>query len=129
MVSVFFRPFPWEVRNVNTLIAGLEGVALLVALVVSQRRLRSIGRLAFRRPIVIFALVYIGMFTVAFSNIGNFGILARQRTQALPLIVLLVALPLVDDVRRDRRDDALGEDLPPPSARQSDLVNPSRIGR
>ena len=114
VVSVFFRPFPWEVRNVNTLIAGLEGVALLVALVVSQRRLRSIGRLAFRRPIVIFALVYIGMFTVAFSNIGNFGILARQRTQALPLIVLLVALPLVDDVRRDRRDDALGEDLPPP---------------
>ena len=105
VVSVFFRPFPWEVRNVNTLISGLEGVALLVALVASQRRLRSIGRLAFRRPIVIFALVYIVMFTVAFSNIGNFGILARQRTQALPLIVILVAFPLVDDVRRERSGD------------------------
>ena len=128
VVSVFFRPFPWEVRNVNTLISGLESVALLIALVMSQRRLRSIGRLAFHRPIVIFALVYIVMFTVAFSNIGNFGILARQRTQALPLIVLLVAFPRVDEVRRRLPEGDLEEDLPP-QADRGDLVNPSKIER
>ena len=115
VVSVFFRPFPWEVKNVNTLISGLESVALLVALIASQRRLRSIGGLASRRPIVIFSLVYIVMFTVAFSNIGNFGILARQRTQALPLIVLLVAFPLVEEVRRGRSDGELQDLTPHPT--------------
>lgn len=92
-VSVFFRPFPWEVSNAQNLLAGLEGLALIAGLVASFQRLRSIPKLIFRRPIAIFAIAYIAMFTVAFANIGNFGILARQRTQALPLIVLLMAFP------------------------------------
>jgi hypothetical protein len=30
----------------------------------------------------------------AFSAIGNFGILTRQRTQVLPFVLVLAALPL-----------------------------------
>jgi hypothetical protein len=105
VVSVFFRPFPWEVANLANLLAGVEGLSLIVALAFAARRLRSWPRLAKRRPILVFAAVYVTMFAVGFTNIGNFGILARQRTQALPLIVFLMALPLVDDVLRARSDD------------------------
>lgn len=93
VVSVFIRPFPWEVGNSATAISSVEGLVLAVTLVASHRRIRSIGKLLFQRPLLLFAFAYVMMFTVAFSNIGNFGILARQRTQALPLLVFLIALP------------------------------------
>ena len=65
--------------------------ALVVA---SWRRLASIfGRLR-SEPYVTYAVVYLLMFFFAFGTIGNFGILARQRSQAMPFVfVLLRAVP------------------------------------
>ena len=41
-----------------------------------------------------YAVVYLLMFFFAFGTIGNFGILARQRSQAMPFVfVLLCAVP------------------------------------
>ena len=37
------------------------------------------------------------MFVIAFSSIGNFGIMTRQRTQVLPLFLVLLALPASDN--------------------------------
>ena len=93
-VSTFFRPFPWEVRNGPTAIAGLESLILASLLAISLPRFRSSGRLLWRRPIFVFSAAYILMFVVAFSYIGNVGILARQRTQALPFVLMFAALPL-----------------------------------
>jgi hypothetical protein len=39
------------------------------------------------------------MFVIAFSSIGNFGIMTRQRTQVFPFVLVLLCLPLprIDD--------------------------------
>ena len=39
-----------------------------------------------------YAVVYLLIFFFAFGTISNFGILARQRTQALPFVFVLLAL-------------------------------------
>ena len=106
VVSVLFRPFPWEARNVNALIAAAEGLLLLGLFAVSWRRRaqlsrssRCVGR-SWCSPAPTSSCSPIG-----FSFIANFGILARQRTQVLPMVLVLLALPLVrrPSSRRGRR--------------------------
>lgn len=93
LVTVFFRPFPWEAGNVTGLLAGAEGLLLMIMFAVSWRRLLSLPRMALRRPFIVFALAYVLLFAVGFSFIANFGILARQRVQALPVLLIVLALP------------------------------------
>jgi hypothetical protein len=38
---------------------------------------------------------YTLLFILAFSGFGNFGILARQRSQLFPLVLVALALPYV----------------------------------
>lgn len=111
LVTVFFRPFPWEAGNLNGLVAGAEGLLLLAMLAVSWRRLMSLPRLALRRPFIVFALVYVLLFTVGFSFIANFGILARQRVQALPILLIVLALPQarMPSLSVRRRDDGAAD--------------------
>lgn len=95
LITVMFRPFPWEATNPQLLIQGLEGVLLLGLLVASWRRLRLVPRLMRAYPYIAFAVFYVLSFVWAFSNIGNFGILARQRVLMLPLFLVLLALPVL----------------------------------
>jgi hypothetical protein len=92
-LSVLFRPLPWEARNVGNLIAAAESLLLLGLVLTSLRRLRYWPMSAWRRPILIFAATYTLLFVVAFSSIGNGGILARQRVQLLPFVLLAVSVP------------------------------------
>lgn len=95
LVTVPFRPFPWEVLdNPQAVLSGMEGLALFGLLVASWRRLRELPRLAMHQPMVTMAAAYTIGFCIAFSAIGNFGILARQRAQLLPFMVILLCLPL-----------------------------------
>ncbi len=68
---------------------------LLGLFVWSLPRMVTLPRLMLRRPYVTFALTYTLGFVIAFANIGNFGILARQRSQLLPLFAVLLCLPPV----------------------------------
>lgn len=91
-VSVTMRPFAWEAGSIVSQIASLEGVFLagLVAW-----RWRVLGRLVFearRRPLVAFAVTYVVLFVIAFSNINNEGILVRQRTQMFPYLLMAFAV-------------------------------------
>lgn len=105
IVSVLFRPFPWEARNFNSLIAGAESALLIVLLVVGWRRLVSLPQLILRRPFLVFCGVYILLFSIGFSFIGNFGILARQRVQVMPVVLVLLALQ-VSASRGSERDES-----------------------
>lgn len=91
--SVVFRPLPWEARSVNALIAAVEGLLLLGLFAASWRRLLTFPLLALRRPFLVFVGAYVVVFSVGFSYVANFGILARQRTQMLPMVLVLLALP------------------------------------
>src|SRR5688500_16371434 len=99
-VTVLFRPFPFEVRNVQALLTSLEGLSLLGLAALSLRRLARLPLELFRRPYVALAVVYTFAFIYAFSSIGNFGILARQRSQLLPVlfVVLCISRPGTADV-------------------------------
>jgi hypothetical protein len=102
VVTILFRPFLFEANSIQVLITALESTVLLVLTV---RRIRPIGRAvrSFRRlPYVTFVVVYGLLFIVAFSSIGNFGILARERCQLLPFFLVLLAVPGV----RGRRPSA-----------------------
>ncbi len=91
-VTVLFRPFPWEAPNALGLISSLESLALLV-LLGSRLRPRQFLRAVRGSPLVVFATTYVVLFIIAFSNIENAGILARQRTQMIPLLLIFAALP------------------------------------
>lgn len=93
VVSVLFRPFPWEARNMNSLIAAGEGLILMGLVAINWRRVASFPKLALKRPFLVFAAAYILLFSIGFSFIGNFGILARQRVQVMSIVLVLLALP------------------------------------
>jgi hypothetical protein len=92
-VTVLFRPFPGEVRNAQGMLTSLETTALAFLICLSWRRLRRLPGEILRRPYAAFATLYVAAFVYAFSSIVNFGILARQRSQLLPVLFVLICLP------------------------------------
>jgi hypothetical protein len=101
--TVLFRPFPTEARNPQAVVAALESSFLLLLTLVRWRSLVAAIRGLRRRPYLVLALVYTLLFVVAFAAVGNFGILVRQRSQVLPLyLVLLCCQPRASRSRTDR---------------------------
>ncbi|MBX7070530.1 MAG: hypothetical protein K1X38_14170 [Microthrixaceae bacterium] len=100
MVTVLVRPFPWEAHSVNSVIASGEGVLLLSVAIAGRRRLITWTKALARRPYLVYCLAFTVTFIVAFSYIANFGILARQRTQMLPLMLTILAMPIAPRIRR-----------------------------
>ncbi len=96
--TVLFRPFPFEAHNAQALMASFEGVALLVLCCLALRRLARVPREVFRRPYVAFTVVYTFAFIYAFSSLGNFGILARERSMLLPALFVALCVPRSDQL-------------------------------
>ncbi|MFM8305245.1 MAG: hypothetical protein ACKOA9_13280 [Actinomycetota bacterium] len=97
-ITVFFRPFPIEVSSAQELASATEGLLLLGLLVAARKRIRSIPRLIRTQPYVAFCIGYVLAFVFAFSSFANFGILARQRVQAIPFLLVALALPKFTDL-------------------------------
>jgi hypothetical protein len=100
MLAVLFRPYPWEAGNAQAMIAAAEGTFLLVLMGTSLGRLVRLPSFLFRVPYVAYCLAFVVMFVFAFSSIGNFGIMTRQRTQVFPFLLVLLAIPVAEYVRR-----------------------------
>ena len=92
-MAVLFRPWLWEASSAPAFIASVEGTMLLLLGALAIPRLVKLPRYVFQVPYVAYAVTYTIMFVIAFSSIGNFGILTRQRTQVLPLVCVLLVLP------------------------------------
>ena len=92
-LRVMFRPFPHEAGNLPALAASVEGLFLIILLISRLPTIaRNIARVRFH-PYMLFVVLYIAGFVVAFSAVFNLGILARQRVQVLPfLLAALVGL-------------------------------------
>jgi hypothetical protein len=106
VVTVLFRPFPFEAHSVTVLISSGEGLVLLMVTIGSWRRLRRLPSALWRNPYVVFALVYSALFVLAFANFANFGILARERVQMFPMFLVLLAIPAGEAGPRPRRPKA-----------------------
>ena len=98
IVTVNFRPFPWEAGGALPAVAALEGV-LLIAVVLRRRTQIWQGLATWRsNGMVITALLTWFSFSVILAALPNFGLLARQRTQVLPFLFMLLCM-----VRRSPR--------------------------
>lgn len=91
--TVLFRPFIFEVENARALAASLETTFLLLLCLVRWRWILAALASIRRQPYVAMAFAYTGLFVLAFSGFANFGLLARERTQMLPLLLILVCVP------------------------------------
>lgn len=92
-ITVLFRPLPvLDTHSVQQLVGALESMTLLVLTYKSRDRLKRAFRLFNREVHIRFAATYTLAFIIPFSYIANFGILARQRTQVLPLFFVLLSV-------------------------------------
>jgi hypothetical protein len=98
--TVLFRPHLLEAGNAQAFVAALEGTFLLVLSLVRLPHIFAAIRSMRRRSYVAFALIYSGLFIVAFSGIANFGLLARERVQLLPLYLVLLYAPSLERAER-----------------------------
>ena len=110
IVSVLFRPFPFEVNSLPVLISSLEGTLILLMCFVAAPWIWRVVQAMRNNPLAGFAGGYVLAFVFAFSNVGNAGILARQRVQMFPLLMLLVVCAYEEHRRH------LGLDAPEPIA-------------
>lgn len=114
-VTVFFRPFPWEVHNLQALVQSFDGTLLGGILIISLpgmiRSIKSEGQ----NPIFIFAIVFILMSVIALGTLGNFGLLARQRVIVLPFLFFVVSASQM--AVNSRRSESVDEPGNPVSSR------------
>ncbi|MGZ4796489.1 MAG: hypothetical protein ACXV8T_11390 [Acidimicrobiia bacterium] len=93
VVTVLFRPLPFEVSNVVAGASAFEGVFLIWLTWKARRRLMAVPRYMRRAPFIAYCVGITFTFIYAFSAFSNFGILARQRCQVLPFYLALLCLP------------------------------------
>ncbi len=128
------RPLLFEARGLAAALPALEMTALLLVGIFSWRRLANTPKLMLTTPYLVFAAMCVVTFGVAFASIGNLGILTRQRSLVLPLLLVFWCLPPIvfaseraraeTDARNDARvraaDEASGRrpaaPLPSPGA-------------
>jgi hypothetical protein len=91
--TVLFRPLPFEVHNTESAVTSIESLFLIALIIASLSRLRQLPRMIFRVPYLAYCVSAILLFCYIFSVIANFGLLARQRTQVLPFLFVLLAVP------------------------------------
>jgi hypothetical protein len=106
-IRVLFRPLPNEAHNLQAMVSAVENVGLLVVII--WRLPWMLGRLRrLRTPYVLMSAAFTLTFVVAFSAIFNLGILARQRAQVLPFL-LVVVVALGWDANREKQSIELAE--------------------
>lgn len=129
VVTVLFRPFLYEAGSAAGAFTALEGTVLLGMFFWNVPRLIRLPGMAIVRPYVGFVVAYVLVFVFAFSAVSNFGILARQRTQLLPIVVVVLTIPIAPrlrtrellsqraDERRRAADAEVAAATPAPAAR------------
>ena len=111
IVTLLFRPFPWEANGLPMLVQSVEATVLLVLTIAAWPRLKALPTLMRRNPWLVFAVVYTLAFILAFSGFSNFGILARQRVLMIPFFLVLLALPKPLPKLKPRTRDATRKEL------------------
>jgi hypothetical protein len=92
VVTVLYRPFPWEAPDPTSLAASIEFMLFLIVTIVGLPRITRAIRSVRRNPYVLLVVVYLPAFVYGFASFSNFGLLDRQRaSQALPFLFVLVA--------------------------------------
>jgi hypothetical protein len=81
------------------LASSLENTFLVALLIVSWRRLASAFTAMRRHPYLLLVALYSLVWIILFASLGNLGILVRERTSLLPLLLVLVSWPAATRAR------------------------------
>ena len=114
-LRTLYRPLLNETSNFQTLLSAVEGTALLiVSLLALPSIIRNLIRVR-RHPYLIFCLVTVLGFIIAFSAVFNLGILARQRIQVLPFLLAILIVMGKGRIPEDSggQDDATHDTVDP----------------
>jgi hypothetical protein len=94
VLTVLFRPFPWELADPLAAAAGLESLVILAIFVMRLKPGWRALRHRWRGGMVVCALVMVIALIAPLTAAANFGLLVRQRAQLLPfLFMILTAMP------------------------------------
>ena len=94
VLLILFRPWPWEVRQFNELLAGIEVWWLASLGLWSWFRVPD-KLTHLKHPCVISLLLSLAMFGFFFSYMYNMGLVVRQRLMVFPAVWLLYSWPAV----------------------------------
>lgn len=92
VVTVLFRPLPYEVRTPYELLSSLESMLLLALIVKRWSSIRTALRRARTTPFLLYCIILLLLYAATFSSFANFGILARQRSLVMPALFVLIAV-------------------------------------
>src|SRR4029079_12027145 len=92
VVTVFVRPFPWEIDSGLQIVASLESIALVALCVVRRKSLRIAFARSRETPFLMFCWVLTALYAVAFSAFANFGLLVRQRSLVFAALLVLFSI-------------------------------------
>ncbi|MGC8908853.1 MAG: hypothetical protein ACP5M0_15640 [Desulfomonilaceae bacterium] len=100
-ISLFLRPFPWNLRAARVILASLEIWIITGMILAGWAMLRPADRRALlsRRDVITSLLACAG-FCLLFSYILNEGQIIRFRIHALPALLTLAWLPLSVGINR-----------------------------
>ena len=101
-ITILFRPFVFEASGIEQFVTGLEALFLAGLAIASWRRLASVPFRLRRDPYVAYATFVVLMLVFVLGTIANFGILARQRTQVMPFVFVLLCVTVVAQVKPPR---------------------------
>jgi hypothetical protein len=91
--TVVFRPVLPDATNFQESLAAIEGTLLALLTLARIRWIIAALRSVRRQPYVVLAIVFTGLFVVAFSSFSNFGLLIRERASLLPFFLVLLSIP------------------------------------
>ncbi len=95
ILAIFFRPFPWESHSFFMAVCALEIWTVTITMFRSWWKATAEGRrILWRMPAIRVALFAVLITSVLFSYLPNDGLLARQRVQIVPALMILTVLPL-----------------------------------
>jgi hypothetical protein len=111
IVNIFFRPFPWESHSLFMAVCAIEIWSLTATIIWSWWRLTGQERLFILKiPAVQSSMFFLALMSVLFSYLPNDGLLARQRVQIIPALMIVAIIPL--GAKSGLRRDAIASRVP-----------------
>ena len=100
-LRVLFRPLPYEAHNLQAMVSAAESTALLLVLLWRLPKIiRNLPKVR-RDPYVLMSLIMTFGFVVMFSPFLNLGLMARERSQILPFLAVVVIQLGWDSVKKE----------------------------
>jgi hypothetical protein len=92
LVTAAFRPFPFEAGGLFPILQSLEGVLLLLLFLAKRREVWRAMASWRQNAMIVMAVAAFVIISIELASLANFGLLARQRTQVLPFLVMITCM-------------------------------------